>query len=365
MIGNLIPYRELKESGFTWMKQLPSNWRVLRGKFLFHRIDIRSADGAEDLLSVSSEAGVVRRSSAAVTMFEAESYVGYKLCWPEDLVINSLWAWAGGLGVSQYYGIVSSAYGVYRLRHVYHKYSSYIHWLARSEPFNFELRLRSKEIWISRLQLTDKAFLDAPFPIPPEEDRSAIVRFLDQIDRRIRRYIRGKQKLIALLEERKQIIMQQAVTGKIDVRTGRPYTRCKSSGITWLGKIPERWTLARLKDVAVVRTGLTLGQDYTDAVTVSRQYLRVANVQDGHMDLSTVKTIALPPDEVKRYVLADGDVLMTEGGDIDKLGRRCVWRGEIRDCLHQNHIFAVRSERSPRSRFSFSSARLAIWKNLL
>ena len=91
-------------------------------------------------------------------MFQAESYAGYKLCWPGDLVINSLWAWGRGLGVSRYHGIVSSAYGVYRLRPPYRKYSHYIHRLVRSEPFNLELRLRSKGIWISRLQLTDESY---------------------------------------------------------------------------------------------------------------------------------------------------------------------------------------------------------------
>ena len=63
---------------------------------------------------MSSNRGVVPRRSATVTMFKAESYAGHKLCWPGDLVINSLWAWSRGLGVSQHHGIVSTAYGVYR-----------------------------------------------------------------------------------------------------------------------------------------------------------------------------------------------------------------------------------------------------------
>ena len=342
MIANLKPYPELKESGVPWMKRIPSHWRVLRGKFLFDCIDVRSSKGEEELLTVSSDRGVVRRSSAAVTMFKAESYAGYKLCWLDDLVINSLWAWAGGLGVSPYYGIVSSAYGVYRLRHSYRMYSSYIHRLVRSAPFNVELRVRSKGIWISRLQLTDEAFLNAPFPILPEQERSAIVRFLDHADRRIQRYIRTKQKLITLLEEQKQAIIHQAVTGQIDVRTGQPYPAYRASGVEYIGSIPEHWRLARLKDVAQVQPGLTLGKDYRGIETISCPYLRVANVQDGRIDLSHVKSVEVPVYVAQATTLAEGDVLMTEGGDIDKLGRGCVWRDEIQACLHQNHIFAVR-----------------------
>ena len=241
MTSDLKPYPAYKDADVSWLNQVPVHWNLLRGKFLFRCIDVRSSTGEEELLTVSSERGVVPRSSATVTMFQAESYVGYKLCWPDDLVINSLWAWGRGLGVSRYHGIVSSAYGVYRLRPPYRDYSHYIHRLVRSTPFNFELRVRSKGIWISRLQLTDEAFLDALLPVPPVEEQTAIVRFLDHADRRIQRYIRAKQKLIALLEEQKQAIIHQAVTGQIDVRTGEPYPAYKDSGVEWLDGVPEHW----------------------------------------------------------------------------------------------------------------------------
>ena len=179
-------------------------------------------------------------------MFKAESYVGYKLCWPDDLVINSLWAWAGGLGVSGYHGIISSAYGVYRLRGPYCMHPNYIHRLVRSVPFNFELRVRSKGIWISRLQLTDEAFLGAPFPIPSIEEQAAIVRFLDHVDRRIRRYIRAKQKLIALLEEKKQAILHQIVTCGVAARVP-----LKSTGNRWFPRVPSHWHLLPMRRVII------------------------------------------------------------------------------------------------------------------
>ena len=95
--------------------------------------------------------------------------------------------------------------------------------------------------------------------------------------------------------------------------------------------------------LAAVRSGLTLGKNYDGDVLVERPYLRVANVQADRIDLDEVKTVRVPESDVESYTLVEGDVLMTEGGDIDKLGRGAVWRGEIDGCLHQNHVFAVRA----------------------
>jgi len=98
----------------------------------------------------------------------------------------------------------------------------------------------------------------------------------------------------------------------------------------------------RLDDVAVVQTGIAKGKPTTNSDGVALPYLRVANVQDGYVDLSEMKEIVVEAGAVERYRLRAGDVLFTEGGDFDKLGRGCVWRGQVDPCLHQNHVFAVR-----------------------
>lgn len=247
MSATIKPYPAYKDSGVDWLGKVPEHWEIKRGKALFNCIDQRSQTGQEELLTVSSLKGVVPRRTVNVTMFKAESYAGYKLCWQDDLVINSLWAWAYGLGVSPFHGIVSSAYGVYRLRNRQKNNPNFIHQLVRSTPFQWELQVRSKGIWVSRLQLTDDAFLGSSFPLPPLPEQTAIARFLDYTDRRIRRYIRAKQKLIKLLQEYKQALIHQAVTGQIDVRTGQPYPAYKDSGIEWLGKVPKYWEVSRIK----------------------------------------------------------------------------------------------------------------------
>lgn len=102
------------------------------------------------------------------------------------------------------------------------------------------------------------------------------------------------------------------------------------------------WKVCRLDEIADVGSGLTLGKDVSGYRCEEYPYLRVANVQDGRLDLRTVKRVRVPVQDADSYRLQAGDVLMTEGGDLDKLGRGTIWRSEIDPCLHQNHIFRVR-----------------------
>lgn len=105
------------------------------------------------------------------------------------------------------------------------------------------------------------------------------------------------------------------------------------------------WKVKKLKDVAMLQTGIAKGRKYTANETlVELPYLRVANVKDGYLDLSEIKTIFVSLAEIDRYSVRQGDVLITEGGDFDKVGRGTVWNVEIKDCLHQNHIFCVRPQ---------------------
>lgn len=267
MIEGLKPHADYKETGLPWMPQMPAHWGMKRGKSVFQSIDLRSATGKEELLTVSSARGVVPRRTASVTMFKAESYLGYKLCWPGDLVINSLWAWGGGLGVSNHHGIISSAYGVYRIRKGAPLLPAYVHELVRSGSFHWELQVRSKGVWISRLQLTDLAFLDAPIPLPPPEEQAVIVRFLDHANGRLERAIRAKRKVIALLNEQKQAIIHRAVTRGLN-----PDAPLKPSSIPWLGEIPAHWEARRVKQVSRILRGKFSHRPRNDPSLYDGQY---------------------------------------------------------------------------------------------
>ena len=106
-------------------------------------------------------------------------------------------------------------------------------------------------------------------------------------------------------------------------------------------KLSGHWHVMALEDVAEIQTGLSKSAT-RQGEFIRMPYLRVANVQDGHFDLSEIKEIDVPKDLVDRFRVRIGDVLLTEGGDFDKLGRGAVWHGQIKDCVHQNHIYVVR-----------------------
>jgi len=156
--------------------------------------------------------------------------------------------------------------------------------------------------------------------LPPLLEQQAIARILDAVD------VAAEQTraTIATAERLKRGLMQESLK------------RCSKA------KAP----IERLDKVAEIGSGVTLGRNLSGSATVDLPYLRVANVQDGFLDLDEIKMVKVRPSEVERFSLAEGDVLLTEGGDFDKLGRGAVWTGEISPCLHQNHIFRVRADRT-------------------
>ena len=103
--------------------------------------------------------------------------------------------------------------------------------------------------------------------------------------------------------------------------------------------LPAGWALARLDEFCDIAGGVAKGRKLAGRPVVALPYLRVANVKAGYLLLDEVKEIEVGQDEVERYSLRPGDVLLTEGGDWDKLGRSAIWTGEIDPCLHQNHLF--------------------------
>lgn len=332
-----------EESAAPWFGEVPERWHVLPNRAIFTEVNERGHPQA-DMLSVTIIRGVIRQQALLEDSAKKDGSnldrAAYKHVQSGDIVYNKMRAWQGAVGVSNLEGIVSPAYVVLRPRNM--ASSHYMHYLLRTPAFAKEAERWSYGITSDMWSLRPEHFKLIYSCLPSLPEQAAIVHFLDHADRRIQRAIRAKQKLIKLLEEQKQALIHRAVTGQIDVRTGQPYPAYKPSGVAWLGEVPEHWEVMRLKDATTVQTGLTLGKDYRSAATRQYPYLRVANVQAGRLDLRVVKNIDVPDSEAHRCMLRNHDVLMTEGGDIDKLGRGCVWTGQIAECLHQNHVFAVR-----------------------
>lgn len=243
MIDGLKPYPAMKDSGVPWLGEVPEHWAVRRFKYLLRERDVRSSSGSEQLLRVSQYTGVTERrrvDGGDEPDTRAESLVGYKLVEPEDLVVNIMLAWNGSMGVSRVSGITSPAYCVYRFTGSAHPW--YFHHLLRSPTYKARIKAVSTGVVESRLRLYSDDLYRLEGLLPPLPEQAAIVRFLDHADRRIRRYIRAKQKLIKLLEEQKQAIIHRAVTRGLD-----PNVRLKPSGVEWLGDVPEHWEVVPLK----------------------------------------------------------------------------------------------------------------------
>ncbi len=151
-------------------------------------------------------------------MFQAASYVGHKVVQPGNLVINTLWAWGRGLGVSRHFGLVSPVYGVYEL---VDKESdvAYLDHLLRSNAYQWQFQVRSKGIWKSRLSLSDDAFLDMPMLLPPLEEQRSIAARISEQTAAIDAAIAAVEREIALLKEYRVKLISDVVTGKLDVTT--------------------------------------------------------------------------------------------------------------------------------------------------
>ena len=164
-------------------------------------------------------------------------------------------------------------------------------------------------------------------PVPPKLEQTAIARFLNHADRRIQRYIRAKERLIELLEEQKQAIIHQAVTGQIDVRTGQPYPAYKNSDVEGLREVPEHWDVVALRHLATkFGSGITPRGGATIYETKGIPFLRSQNV---HFDGLRLEGLARIPHEVhmtmKGTHVKPGDVLLNITGAIDR-SRVCRFR---------------------------------------
>ena len=309
MTTGLQPYPEYQDSGLPWLNRIPARWEEKRAKFYFREVDERSATGTEQLLSVSHKTGVTPRK-ANVTMFMAESNVGCKICHPGDLVINTMWAWMAAMGVSRQTGLVSPSYGVYRPRKSSPFLPDYVDHLMRTQPYVSEYICRSTGIRPSRLRLYPDDFLDIPIVCPPHEEQEAIVRFIDHHDRLVRRFIRNRQRLIGVLNEQKQAIINRAVT-----RGLAPKVFLKPSGIDWLGDIPEHWKTNRLRNLVELRVSNVDKHSKDGELPV-----RLCNYTDVYKNSAI--TAEMPfmaatatQDEIAAFHIRVGDVIITKDSE--------------------------------------------------
>lgn len=330
-------HESYKPSGVKWLGDVPSHWDV---QALRAVTQLKSDRNRPDLpvLSVYREYGVIRKDSRDdnhnATSLDTSTY---KVVQPGDLVVNKMKAWQGSMGVSAHEGIVSPAYITCATKSE-RILPGYLHYLLRSSSLIGVYNSLSYGVRVGQWDMHYEDFKQIPIPLPPQAEQGRIVVFLDQKTAEIDAAITKKEQLIDLLQEQRAIEINQAVVLGVNQNSS-----IRQSNVEWIDVLPSHWEIVPLKYISTVQSGVTLGKNYAQSrATKSFPYLRVANVQDGYIDLSEVTEITLPIKEARNYFLRSGDILVTEGGDIDKLGRGNCWHGQIDECLHQNHVFAVR-----------------------
>lgn len=326
-------YPAYKDSGVDWLGQIPEEWELKRIKFLFKEINQRSLDGSGDLLSVSQYTGVTKKSDKVEEgnlITNAETLEGYKKVSSGDLVSNIMLAWNGSLGFSPFAGITSPAYSIYRLHSDNNR--QYFHYLLRTDLYKSEFKRESTGVIESRLRLYTDDFFRIWSILPPLEEQAAIANFLDEKTAKIDQAIAQKEKLIELLKERKQIIIQNAVTKGLDKNVN-----LKDSGIDWVGEIPEHWEAEPIK---YSLKGIIDCEHKTAPFVNEKKYfvVRTTNVKDGKIVFEGAKYTHERGfrEWTQRGVPVPGDILLTREAPA---GEACIVPENLHLCLGQRMVW--------------------------
>lgn len=241
-IAKMPTYEAYKDSGYEWIGNVPSSWDISKlGSCLFP-VSIKNHPDYP-LLSITREQGVIQRdveNQDSNHNYIPDDLSGYKLLKEGQFGMNKMKAWQGSYGVSSFTGIVSPAYFVFDF--IKPISPSFFNWAIRSKLYVSFFGSASDGVRVGQWDLSKSRMKIIPFLIPSTEEQTLIANFLDQKSAQIDEAIAIKEQQIALLKERKQIIIQKAVTQGLD-----PDVPMKDSGVDWIGQIPEHWMTTKAK----------------------------------------------------------------------------------------------------------------------
>jgi len=313
-IRNLKPYPRMKDSGVPWLGEVPEHWEARKLRHVLRQVTVRNRPNLP-LLSVVREKGVILRdvsNGAENHNFIPDDLSNYKVVCSGQFAMNKMKAWQGSYGVSRYDGIVSPAYFVFDIAGVG---GDYFHAAMRSRAYVPFFTQASDGVRIGQWDLSQARMRGVPFFVPPLPEQAGIVRFLDHVDRRIRRYIRTKWKLITLLEEQKQTVIHRAVT-----RGLAPDVHLKPSGVEWLGDVPEHWEVMSLGVAASVQTGPFGSQLHaSEYVTGGTPVINPSHMREESIDADPkVSVRSVKAAELDRHKLFAGDVVAARRGELGR-----------------------------------------------
>ena len=254
--------REMKDSGMSFIGYIPTNWQVDKIKHHLLRFEVRNP-GNKQILSVYREYGVIPKDSRDDNHnVTSDDTTKYKYVMPDYFVINKMKAWQGSMGISQYEGVVSPAYFVYKFTDkIFHL--KYFHYLLRN-CYKDEFRRLSGGIREGQWDLPAYSFENTRVLIPLYSEQKIISDFLDSECAQIDTLSSDIQTQIDTLEQYKRSVISEAVTKGLD-----PNVPMKDSGIEWVGEIPANWTVTRFKYIAKIKSNLVSPYNYMDYPQIS------------------------------------------------------------------------------------------------
>ena len=302
------PYPAYRPSAVPWLGDMPAHWDARRGSWLFRKMN-RPVRDVDEVITCFRDGTVTLRKNRRTDGFtESLQEIGYQGVRKGDLVIHQMDAFAGAVGVSDSDGKGTPVYSV-------------CYPTQDANPFYYALIVRemARSQWILALakgireRSTDfrySEFSNQTLPLPPLAEQRAIVRYLDCVDRRIRRYVTAKRKLIALLEEEKQAVVNRAVTRGLD-----PNVRLKPSGVEWLGEVPEHWEVGPVKR-AFLSMDYGISESASDSGTI--RLLTMGHLKDGQVMVPNDGGV----DSVAPHLLLEkGDLLFNRTNSQELVGK--------------------------------------------
>jgi len=311
MTGRYQAYSEYKSTDTDWLGKAPSHWKTIPVGRLFGRVK-RTDFTDKELLSVYRDYGVIPKSSRDDNNNKpSEDLTPYQLVEPNDLVMNKMKTWQGSIAISEYEGIVSPAYFVYKpkpnLFCVAHP--KYVHYLLRNPMYIAQYLRRSKGIRVNQWDLDPGEFQRVELLLPEKDEQLKIFQFLDHETAKIDILIEKQQQLIKLLKEKRQAVISHAVTKGLN-----PNAPMRDSGVEWLGQVPEHWKVSRIKNVVTkIVDGPHFSPKYHDE---GYMFISARNIKVDRWSLGDAKYVSEADfNEFNKRVRPEiGDVLLTKGG---------------------------------------------------
>lgn len=340
--SNFSTTKNLKESGIPWLGKIPEHWEMTIIRSCFDESDVRCKLENYPLLSVTQEQGIVSQENITTKKDVSNDDKGnYKIVPIGGIAYNKMRMWQGAVGLNEIQeGIVSPAYVVViPKQHIFSKFALY---LFKTPNMIEEFGKYSYGLCSDMNSLRYEDFQNISIPLPPLEEQKAIADFLDKKTHQIEEFITKKQKLIALLEEKKQTLINQCVTQGLDSSTS-----LKDSGVEWLGKIPTHWEVKKLKYISKVVLGKMLCNEKQEGYSHC-YYLKSKNLQWLNVDISQVEKMWFSEYEKSIYRVKKDDLLVSEGGEV---GKTCIWNDEIEECYIQNSVHKITMDSLNHPRF--------------